>query len=62
MGFSDFALDLKNPDFGKLADAFGAHYMKVEKADIFSDTVAKGMRQKGITLIEVLFEYPDDVE
>ncbi len=61
MWLKDFALDLTNPDFCKLADAFGAHFLKVEKADQFSELLNKGIRQKGVTLIEVAFEYPQDI-
>ena len=62
MGFEDFSLDLQNPDFGKLADAFWAHYMKVETADQFNDTTKQAIEQKGVTLVEVAFQYPEKIE
>ncbi len=61
MWFKDYSLDLKNPNFGKLAEAFGAQYMKVEIADLFAETVDKAMRNKGLTIVEVAFAYPPDI-
>ena len=61
MWLTDFWLDLENPDFQKLAQAFGATALKVETADTFSETVQQAMSTKWITLIEVIFDYPEDI-
>lgn len=62
MWFEDFSLDLKNPDFMKLADAFGAHAHKVETADTFKATVNKAMKESGVSLVEVTFAYPQKIK
>lgn len=46
MGLSDFALDLQNPDFSLLAQAFGAQYLHVATAQEFSEKLAISMKQK----------------
>ena len=62
MWLTEFGLDLQNPDFMKLAEAFGAHGHKVEKAQDFTHTLQQAMKEKGISLIEVAFQYPDKIE
>ena len=62
MDLPEFGLDLQNPDFMKLADAFGAHAMQVKKADEFADTIRNALKQEGVTLVEVAFQYPEKIE
>jgi len=61
MWFEDFSLDLKNPDFMKLAEAFGAHAHKVETADTFTSTIETAMQEPGVSLVEVIFKYPQKI-
>ena len=62
MWFTDFWLDLHNPDFQQLATAFWANAMKVEKADDFADTMRQALKQDGVTLVEVSFAYPEKID
>jgi hypothetical protein len=36
--------------------------MKVEEAEEFGDTIWKSLKQKGITLVEVNFQYPEEIK
>jgi acetolactate synthase-1/2/3 large subunit len=50
--------DLANPDFCRLADAFGARGFRIEHADDASGVVAQAMSVKGPAVIEVR-SHPD---
>lgn len=62
MWFADYGLDLGNPDFIKLAESFGAHGLRVEKKDDFVPVMQKALANTGVTIVEVLFQYPQKVE
>ncbi|MEE9195599.1 MAG: thiamine pyrophosphate-dependent enzyme, partial [Alphaproteobacteria bacterium] len=47
------ATDLHNPDFVKLADAYGAQAFRVEKPDALRDALRAGFDHDGPTLIEI---------
>jgi acetolactate synthase-1/2/3 large subunit len=55
-------LDLGNPDFIKLAESFGAHGLRVEKKHDFVSVMQKALANTGVTIVEVLFQYPQKVE
>ena len=57
-GFKEYSLDLVNPNFIKLAESFGAKGLCVENPDEFKPTLKKALENKGITLLEVQFDYP----
>ena len=43
-GFNDYALDFKNPDFEKLADAYGAKGYNIKSADEFDEVLHRDRR------------------
>lgn len=47
------AVDLANPDFVKLAQAFGARGYRLENVDALADTMADALAARGPTVIEV---------
>ncbi len=59
-GFGDYGLDFGNPDFVKLAESFGARGVKVEKKWDFKWALEESLKQKGLTIIDLDFEYPRD--
>ena len=48
------AVDLVNPDFGRLAGAFGAGYENVRDAGGFGPALDRALSSEGPTLIEVV--------
>lgn len=56
-GFENWGLDLENPDFVKLAEAYGAHGYRVTNADEFAPILKKCLETDGTHLIEVPFSY-----
>ncbi len=59
-GFADFGLDLPNPDFMKLAESFGAKGYTANP-DTFQTTLEKAMQEKGVKIIELALQYPNEV-
>lgn len=59
--FSDFWLDFWNPDFVKLADSFWAIWYKVKNKNDFKWVLEKSLKNKWITIIDLDFDYPDDI-
>ena len=59
-GFGDFWLDFGNPDFVKLAKSFWANGHLVERKENFKSTLKKAMNESGVSLIELVFDYPRD--
>jgi len=55
-------LDLGNPNFVQLAESFGATGLRVEKADDFAPTIQKALDNTGVTIVEVVFAYPQKIE
>jgi acetolactate synthase-1/2/3 large subunit len=47
------ASDLHNPDFVKLAEAFGAQGLRANSPDELRHAIREGLAEKGPTLIEV---------
>ncbi len=62
MWFADYGLDLQNPDFMQLAASFGAHWLRVSHPDEFDAVMKKSLDNKGVTIVEVVFSYPDKVQ
>ncbi len=56
-GFEDFGLDFKNPDFVKLADAFGIRGHRVESTDSLLPLLEKCRDTPGIDLIDCPVDY-----
>ena len=57
MGFSDFGLDFKNPDFVKYAESYGASGYKIGDCDDFTSTLQKCLDTPGVHLIDVPIDY-----
>ncbi|MDI3535187.1 MAG: acetolactate synthase large subunit [Thermosediminibacterales bacterium] len=51
--------DLCNPDFIKLADAYGVHGVRVEQISDFKDIYGDLINKKGVRLIEIPSEFLD---
>lgn len=56
----EWGLDFGNPDFVKLAESFGASGYKVGKND-FKSTLEKAIKETGLILLDVDFEYPKEI-
>jgi len=60
-GFDDYWLDLQNPDFVKIADAFGAHWYLVTSPEEFSPLLQKCKNSSWLHIIDLRFVYPNDI-
>ncbi|MEI7510897.1 MAG: acetolactate synthase large subunit [Candidatus Peregrinibacteria bacterium] len=60
MGFDDFGLDLKNPDFVKFAESFGATGYRIEKTEDIVPTLKKALDSKGVHVIELPVSYTEN--
>lgn len=58
--FDDYGLDFGNPDFIQLAESFWATGFKVEDKNDFKSTLAKAIKTKGLSIIDLSFDYPED--
>lgn len=54
-------MDFWNPDFVKLAESFGWIWYKVENKNDFKSTLEKANKEKWLKIIDVLFDYPKDI-
>jgi len=52
-GFLDFATDLKNPDFAKIAEGAGLLGLRAETADQVEPAIAQALKHEGPALVEV---------
>ncbi len=57
MGFEDFGLDFKNPDFVKYAESYGASGYRVEKTGDLGPLINKCLETPGVHLIDVPVDY-----
>ncbi len=62
MGFEDFWLDLKNPNFPLLAQAFGAQWHKLDDPDSFKEEITKIINSPWVHIVEVPFQYPEKIQ
>ncbi len=60
--YKDFALDLKNPDFVKLAEAFGAKGYFIDDPKNFKQQMQKIINESWVKIVEVPFSYPMKIE
>jgi len=60
MGFSNYGLDLENPDFKKYAESYGATGYRVEKPGELKEILDKCLNSKGVQLIEVPVDYSEN--
>jgi len=61
-GYRDFWLDLVNPDFIKLAEAFGANGHRVKAPEHFKDMFESALAEEWVSIIEVPFLYPQKIQ
>jgi len=57
MGFDDFGLDFKNPDFVKYAESYGAGGHRIEKAAELGPLINSCFEKSGVHVIEVPVDY-----
>jgi acetolactate synthase-1/2/3 large subunit len=61
MGLENFGLEFGNPDFVKLADAFGAQGYRITRTEDFKPTLEKALNSPGIHLIDCPIDYSENV-
>ncbi len=59
--FVDYWLDFTNPDFVKLAESFWAKWYRVKHKDDFIWILEKSLNSKWINIIDLEFNYPDEI-
>ena len=57
MGFDNFGLDYKNPDFIKYAESYGAHGHRPGGVNEFISTLNTCLDSKGVHLIDCAVDY-----
>lgn len=60
MGFTDFGLSLKNPDFVKLAESFGATGYRITASADFAPTLEAAIQKPGVHIIELPIDYSEN--
>ncbi len=60
MGFSDFGLDIGNPNFVAYAESYGAYGHRIHEAEELIPLVEQCFKTSGIHLIEVPVDYSDN--
>ncbi|MCZ6766338.1 MAG: acetolactate synthase large subunit [bacterium] len=60
MGFECFGLDLKNPDFVKYAEAYGAHGHRIERTEDLLPLLEDCYLGKGVHVVDVPVDYSDN--
>lgn len=57
MGFKDFGLDFKNPDFVQYAQSYGAHGYRPESDEELQQVLDKTLHSPGVHLIDLQVDY-----
>jgi acetolactate synthase I/II/III large subunit len=57
MGFDDYGLDFKNPDFVQYANSYGAKGHRPESDEEFRNTLSECLNSKGVHLIDLSVDY-----
>jgi acetolactate synthase-1/2/3 large subunit len=57
MGFKDFGLDFKNPDFVQYAQSYGAHGYRPESDQELQQVLEKTLHSPGVHLIDLQVDY-----
>jgi len=60
MGFTNFGLDLGNPDFIKYIEAYGGKGYRVEKTGDLQKYLKQSFKEKGVKLIECPIDYSEN--
>ncbi len=57
MGFKNFGLDYKNPDFVMYAKSYGAHGHRITSSQHFTETLEKCLNEDGVHIIDCPVDY-----
>ncbi|MEQ6119639.1 acetolactate synthase large subunit [Reichenbachiella sp. MALMAid0571] len=57
MGFKNFGLDYKNPDFVMYAQSYGAHGHRITSSQHFTETLEKCLNEDGVHIIDCPVDY-----
>jgi acetolactate synthase-1/2/3 large subunit len=60
MGFANFGMDMGNPDFVKLAEAYGARGWRPNSTAEFKSMLAQALEEPGVDLIELAIDYSEN--
>lgn len=60
MGFENWGLDFGNPDFVKYAESYGAHGVRINKAEEFLPVLEECLNSKGVHLIDLPVDYSEN--
>jgi len=60
MGFPDFGLDFKNPDFIKYAECYGAKGIRISETGQLTEVLKTCLREGGVHLIESPIDYSEN--
>jgi acetolactate synthase-1/2/3 large subunit len=60
MGFRDFGLGFKNPDFVAYAAAYGAHGVRIERTEDFLPTLQRCLEAPGVHVVDVPIDYSEN--
>ena len=60
MNFTNFGMDMTNPDFVKYAESYGAHGHRPKSAEEFAPMLAKCLDTPGVHLIDLAIDYSDN--
>lgn len=61
MSLPDFGLNFGNPNFVKLAEAFGAHGHRVNNASTLQPTLERALSTPGVHIIDVPVDYSENI-
>jgi acetolactate synthase-1/2/3 large subunit len=57
MGFENYGLDYKNPDFVKYAESYGANGYRPENDENFLDILNRCLGSEGVHVIDLAIDY-----
>jgi acetolactate synthase I/II/III large subunit len=60
MGFENFGMDMNNPDFVKLADAYGARGWRPNSTAEFQSMLKQALLEPGVDIIELAIDYSEN--
>lgn len=60
MGFANFGLDFKNPDFVKYAESYGANGYRITASEDLATVLSACFAKSGVHVIEIAIDYSDN--
>ncbi|MCB1600755.1 MAG: acetolactate synthase large subunit [Lysobacterales bacterium] len=60
MGFENFGMDMNNPDFVKLAEAYGARGWRPNSTAEFQSMLKQALLEPGVDIIELAIDYSEN--